>query len=82
MRYEQFVERLDKQLQRLECDIWRHTQISDSREVAIFATRIDWSLVRIPIHLFVDYVHKPSPEDFTAFFADGIAYAKRARIFT
>ncbi len=78
MKYDQFVERLDRQLQSLDCDIWRNTQISDSREVALFATRIDWSMVRIPVHLFVDYVDKPVPDDFISFFEEGIAYAKRA----
>jgi hypothetical protein len=47
-------------LQSTNCEIWRKPHISESREVALLATRVKRPLIRVPIHLFVDYKDKPA----------------------
>ncbi len=78
MHYDDFIIKLDKQLQESNCHIWRKPLISDSREVALFATQIHWNIVRIPVHLFVDFIAEPKPADFQRFSEEGLEYGKRA----
>lgn len=78
LTYDQFVARLDDHLQAKPCKIWRNSQISPTREVALFATRISWSVVRVPVHMMVDYAENPTPADFIDFFEESLDYSKRA----
>ena len=78
MDYDQFIIRLDEQLQSTDCEIWRKPHITESREVALLATRVKRPLIRVPIHLFVDYKDRPAADDFAALFIEGLPYAKRA----
>jgi hypothetical protein len=78
LNYDQLIARLDDQLQATKCKIWRKPQISPTREVALFATRISWSMVRVPVHLMIDYESKPTQSDFVTFFEESLDYSKRA----
>jgi len=78
MEYDELISRLDEQLQSVKCEIWRKVHISPTREVALFATRIKWNLVRVPVHLCVDYMAGPKPDDFDALLEESLAYSKRA----
>ena len=77
-KYNYFVQKLDQKLSEQHYKVWRQTHVSADREIALFATRIRWSLVRVPVHICVDYVSEPKKEDFIKLFEDGIAYSKRA----
>jgi hypothetical protein len=78
MDYDQFIAKLDQQLQNIECTIWRDLEFSPARHVSILATRIMWSIVRVPVHLCVSYTPEPTREDFLTFFEEGLLYSKRA----
>jgi hypothetical protein len=78
VHYDDFLIKLDHQLQQCNCKVWRKPRISDHREVDIFATRIHWKVARIPVHLFVTYISDPKPDDFTALFQEGLHYGRRA----
>jgi hypothetical protein len=77
MNYDQFIEELDERLQQIKCIIWRKPQFP-SKDVALYATRIEWDILRTPIHLCVDYLHNPKPGDFLEFFEESLMYSKRA----
>lgn len=77
-KYNYFVQKLDSRLESLDYKVWRQVHISPEREVALFATKIRWSLIRVPVHLCVDYVSEPKKEDFVKLFEESIAYSKRA----
>lgn len=77
-KYNYFVQKLDQKLSEQDYKVWRQTHVSPERELALFATRIRWSLVRVPVHVLVDYVSEPTKEDFVKLFEDGISYSKRA----
>lgn len=80
-KYERFVAHLDEQMQFTnECEIWRKLPISENRTPALVATRMAMSLVRVPIHLLVDYVRTPSESDFTKFFEEALTHARREYI--
>ncbi len=76
--YDQFIARLEKQLQSTHCAIWRNPQISAELEPALLATRIEFNLIRIPVHLVVDYVDRPSKSDLVQLFEKGLKFAKLA----
>lgn len=77
-KYNYFVQKLDQKLVEQDYKVWRQVHVSPERELALFATKIRWSLVRVPVHLCVDYISEPKKEDFVKLFEDGIAYSKRA----
>lgn len=78
MHYDDLIIKLDKKFQECECEVWRKPRIGDDREVELFATRIQWNVIRIAVHMFVDYVAEPTPVDFKNLAEEGLAYAKRA----
>lgn len=78
MDYEQFIENLDQILQSTNCEIWRNVQVG-YRDVSLFATRMHWSVLRVPAHLLVSYEEHPSADDFVEFLEHGFDYASRAR---
>ena len=41
-------------------------------------TRIGFTILRIPVHLLVDYVSEPTPGDFVLLFEEGMDYSKKA----
>ncbi len=77
-KYNYFVQKLDQRLEALDFKVWRQTHVSPERELALYATRIRWSIVRIPVHVCVDYVSDPKPDDFVRLFEESIEYSKRA----
>ncbi len=75
-KYDEFIARLEKQLQSKHCEIWRNPQISATLEPALLATRIEWNIVRIPVHLVVDNVGRPSKDDLVKLFEEGLKFSK------
>lgn len=65
-------------MQECGCHIWRKPRVADHRDVELFATKIHWKVVRIPVHMFVHYAAEPSPADFHDLAEVGLKYAKRA----
>jgi hypothetical protein len=78
MDYDQYIAKLDTQLQATGCTLWRDLEFAPDRQVSLLATRMKYSLVRIPVHLCVSYTSAPTPDDFTKFFEDSLLYCKRA----
>lgn len=78
MRYNELIDAIDDRLRIREFKVWRDVAISDDREVSIFATEVKFSLVRIPVHIFVAYSENPSPEEFKAFFEQCLVYSRKA----
>lgn len=78
MDHKQVISKIDDKLVSQNFKVWRNITIEENKDIAIFATKINWLMFRLPCHLFVDYLDSPTIEDFEKFYPFAIDYSKRS----
>jgi len=78
MGYDKFIAELEAQLEKTGCSIWRDLEFPPDWQVPILATRLEFNIIRVPVHMCVSYVSSPTGDDFVKLFEQGLIFSKRA----